>query len=96
MRQRQNTAGAFTPLPGKVLVELDPRGEASGGGIIIPEKFREPEQWATVRAVGTGCAHLDPGERCLVLRTSGTAFVKGGREYVVIEEKRIRAKVTSG
>jgi co-chaperonin GroES (HSP10) len=84
----------FTPIGDNVLASLDARRELSGGGIVIPEVAREAEVEATICATGKDAKHLKQGDRVLVLRSSGTCFVRGKVEYVIISESKIRATVT--
>lgn len=83
----------FTPLRDNVLASLDERRELSDGGIVIPEISRESEVEATVCATGKDAKHLRPGDRILVLRSSGTCFVRGKVEYVIIPESKVRATI---
>lgn len=43
----------FTPILDRVLLRAKPRNE-SADGFAIPEKYREPEAWGTVVAIGDG------------------------------------------
>ncbi len=81
----------LTVLSDFIAVELDPR-EDNKGGILIPEANRKAAVWGTVHAVGEKTKNLDVCDRVYVPPTSGTHFVWGGTDFVILREGQILAK----
>jgi len=81
----------LTVLNDFVAVELDPRQEDKGG-ILIPEANRKAAVWGTVHAVGEKTKNLDVCDRVYVPPTSGTHFIRDGREIVILREGQILVK----
>lgn len=96
----------IVPLDLRVLVKPDPVEEKSKGGIIIPDKTRDKEKFATVRARliaagpnafkewGTGNGP-SPGDHVLVAQYAGST-IKGddGEDYVIMNDGDICAVLT--
>ena len=81
----------ITPLPGRVLVKLDPMDEtfADGGFIVRPDIAKEKPMNGTAVAVGAGCHEVDQGDRVSIPWATGTDLFIGGAFHVAIKERDI-------
>ena len=91
------------PLHDRVLVKRIEEKETIKGGIIIPDSAKEKSQEAEVVAVGTGkrlengSIHpldLNPGDRILFGKYSGTEIKVDGQDYVILREDEIIGVLT--
>jgi len=82
-----------------MVVRLD-EGEQMKGGIIIPDTAKEKPQQAEVRAVGNGKlldsgervpVDVQPGDRILFGKYSGSEIKIDGTEYLILREDEILA-----
>lgn len=85
----------LTPLFDRVIVN---REELKTSRILIPEtaKDRNAPHVGTIEAIGPSCEHNPPlkkGDRVLWGQHSGATLRIDGREYYVVAEKDIIAKV---
>jgi len=76
----------------RVLVELKARKTESDGGIVIPEFSQVAETWGTVKAIGPKVKDLKLEDEVMVEKHLGTHIVKGGSEFIIIEESKIQLK----
>ena len=86
------------PLHDRVLVTRLDEGEQKRGGIIIPDTAKEKPQQAKVEAVGNGKLldsgeraplEVQPGDRILFGKYSGSDIKIEGQEYLILREDEI-------
>ncbi len=91
------------PLHDRVLIKRVEEEEQVRGGIIIPDTAKEKPQEAEVVAVGPGKLQDDgkrqpmdvnPGDRVLVGKYSGSEIKIDDDEYVILREDEILAVVS--
>jgi len=90
------------PLDDRVVVEVEEAEEVTAGGIVLPDAAKEKPQRGAIVAAGPGKL-LDSGERgapdvevgdsVLYGRYAGTEVKVGGKEYVIMRESDILAKI---
>jgi chaperonin GroES len=95
---------AIRPLDDRILVEPLEAEEKTAGGILLPDTAKEKPQRGKVVAAGPGKLR-DSGERTplsvkvgdevLFGRYAGSEIKEGGKEYKVMRESDILAKVVS-
>jgi chaperonin GroES len=94
----------FRPLHDRVVVRRIEQEEKSKGGIIIPDTAKEKPQEGEVVAVGPGARDdqgrvhaldVQPGDRILFGKWSGTEVKIDGVEYLVMKESDIMGVVAS-
>ena len=93
---------AIKPLGDRVLVEATEEKEQVKGGVIIPDTAKEKPQEGKVIAVGNGKV-LDNGERqpldlkkgdkILYGKYSGTEVKIDEKEYLIMHENDVLAKI---
>jgi chaperonin GroES len=93
---------AIRPLDDRILVEPLEAEEKTAGGILLPDTAKEKPQRGKVVAAGPGKLR-DSGERTplsvkvgdevLFGRYAGSEIKEGGKEYKVMRESDILAKV---
>jgi len=92
-----------TPLHDRVLVKRIEEKETVRGGIIIPDTAKEKPQEGEVIAVGAGKMtdkgtrtplDVQPGDRVLFGKYSGTEIKIEDEEYLILREEEILAKVS--
>jgi len=93
---------ALQPLDDKVVVEIEEAEEKTAGGIVLPDTAKEKPQKGKVVAVGAGKL-LDSGERAhpsvktgdkiIFGKYSGTEVKYEGKEYKILRENEILAKI---
>ncbi|HXK03931.1 MAG TPA: co-chaperone GroES [Verrucomicrobiae bacterium] len=88
------------PLHDRIMVVRLDEGEQMKGGIIIPDTAKEKPQQAEVRAVGNGKlldsgervpVDVQPGDRILFGKYSGSEIKIDGTEYLILREDEILA-----
>lgn len=88
------------PLYDRVLVKRDEAEDVSKGGIVIPDKAKEPMTRGEVLAVGAGRQNddgtltpctLKPGNVVMFGKYAGTEVKDGDEEYVILNESEILA-----
>ena len=86
------------PLHDRVLVRRLEEKETMRGGIIIPDSAKEKPQQAEVVAVGGGklledgqraAIDVQPGDRILFGKYSGSDIKIDGEEYLILREDEI-------
>lgn len=93
---------ALKPLDDRVVIEQVEAEEKTAGGIVLPDTAKEKPQRGKVIATGPGKL-LENGERAkmsvakgddvLYAKYSGTEVEIDGKEYVVLHETDILAKL---
>lgn len=88
----------FRPLHDRVVVKRLDAEQKSAGGIIIPDTAKEKPQEGEVVAVGPGARNergeliaigLQPGDRVLFGKWSGTEVKLDGQELLIMKESDI-------
>jgi len=91
------------PLNDRVVVEpLETQTETTPGGIVLPESAKEKPQLALVVAVGPGRVGDDNeripvevkiGDRIFHAKYGGTPVKYDGKEFIILREEDILAKI---
>lgn len=93
----------IAPLRDRVLVRRLEEKEIAKGGIIIPDTAKEKPQEAEVIAVGAGKLNekgvripidVKPGDRILFGKYTGNDIMIDGKEYLILCEEDILARVS--
>jgi chaperonin GroES len=88
----------FRPLHDRVLVRRIEAEEKTAGGIIIPDTAKEKPQEGEVIAVGSGARNetgqlvelaVNPGDRILFGKWSGTEVKIDGEDLLIVKESDI-------
>ncbi|MCE2481492.1 MAG: co-chaperone GroES [Alphaproteobacteria bacterium] len=86
------------PLRDRVLLRRSQEEERTAGGIIIPDTAKEKPMEAEVLAVGPGARDdkgkvtpldVEPGDRVLIGKWSGTEVTIDGEELLIVGESDI-------
>lgn len=87
----------ITPLADRVVVEPSPAEEKTASGIIIPDTAKEKPQRGKVVAAGPGKKDepvtVNVGDEVLYGKYAGTEIQIEGKEYLIMRESDIYAKV---
>ena len=93
---------AIRPLDDRVVVEPLEAEEKTKGGIVLPDTAKEKPTKGKVIAIGDGKL-LDNGQRAALLvkkgdqvlygKYAGTEITVSGKEYLIIKESDILAKI---
>jgi len=93
---------AIRPLDDRVVVEPLEAEEKTKGGIVLPDTAKEKPTKGKVVSIGEGKL-LDNGKRAELLvkkgdqvlygKYAGTEITVGGKEYLIIKESDILAKI---
>jgi len=96
----------FAPLQDKIFVKRIDEQETLRNGLYVPETAKEKPQEAEVIAAGPGkrldngvlvSSGLNPGDRILFGKYSGTEIKFEGIEYLILRQDEIFGKIeTSG
>ncbi len=98
MATKQKTTLNVTPIGERVLVKRVEAGEATQGGIYIPDSAKEQSQEGDVIALGSGKRlengevrpfEVKAGDRVLLPKYGGTEFERDGEKYVLLSEDDI-------
>lgn len=90
------------PIDDRVVVELEAAEEKTTGGIVLPDTAKEKPQRGKVIAVGNGklldngqraSSSLKCGDRVIFGKYSGTEVKYEGKEYKILRENDILAKL---
>ena len=93
---------AIRPLDDRIVVEPLEAEEKTSGGIVLPDSAKEKPQQGKVKAVGPGKLLDDgsrakppvkKGDRVLYGKFSGTEVTVDDKEYVIMRESDILAKI---
>ena len=94
----------FRPLHDRVVVKRIDAEQKTAGGIIIPDTAKEKPQEGEVVAVGPGARNergelvaidLEPGDRVLFGKWSGTEVKLDGQELLIMKESDIMGVIES-
>lgn len=93
---------SLIPIDDRLVVEIEEAEEKTAGGIFIPDTAKEKPQRGKVIAVGNGKL-LDNGERSPLLvkvgdrvlfgKYSGTEVKFDGKEFKILRENDVLAKI---
>lgn len=93
---------ALKPLDDRIVIQQVEAEERTAGGIVLPDTAKERPQRGKVVATGPG-RMMDNGERSevgvkkgdevLYAKYSGTEVEIDGKEYVILRESDILAKI---
>lgn len=93
---------ALKPLDDRIVIQQVEAEERTAGGIVLPDSAKERPQRGKVVATGPG-RMMDNGERSevgvkkgdevLYAKYSGTEVEIDGKEYVILRESDILAKI---
>ena len=93
---------AIRPLDDRVVVEPLEAGEKTQGGIVLPDSAKEKPTKGKIISVGEGKL-LDSGKRAELLvkkgdkvlygKYAGTEISVGGKDYLILKENDILAKI---
>lgn len=92
----------FYPLDDRIVVELEEAEEKTAGGIVLPEMAKEKPLRGKVIAIGNGKlltsgqrapSILQKGDRILFGKYSGTEVKHEGKEYKILKENEVLAKM---
>tara|TARA_B100000959_G_scaffold184305_1_gene192582 strand:+ start:162 stop:449 length:288 start_codon:yes stop_codon:yes gene_type:complete len=93
---------AIRPLDDRVVIEPLEAEEKTQGGIVLPDSAKEKPTKGKVISVGEGKL-LDNGERAALLvkkgdqvlygKYAGTEITVGGKDYLILKENDILAKI---
>jgi chaperonin GroES len=94
----------FAPLGERVIVEPLDREETTTSGIILPDTAKEKPQEGKVVGVGPGRAtddgkgripmEIKAGDRIIYSKFAGTEYKDGDKEYLILRESDILAKIS--
>lgn len=93
---------AIEPLYDRVVIERLEEEEVTAGGIVLPETAKEKPQRGKVMAVGPGkmtedgeliAPLLKKGDKVLFGKFAGTEVTINDKEYVIMRESEILAKI---
>ena len=96
------TKPQLIPLADRIVVTALKQDEVTASGLVIPDTAKEKPQQGEVLAVGPGkmddagkriVIELEPGDRILYAKYSGTEIKLDGIDYIVLNEKDILAKL---
>lgn len=96
------TKTELIPLADRIVVTPLKQDEVTASGLVIPDTAKEKPQQGEVLAVGPGkmddggnriIIELEPGDRILYAKYSGTEIKLDGIDYIVLNEKDILAKL---
>ncbi len=92
----------FEPIGDRVVIETVKLPEKTKSGLIMPDTAQEKSQEGKVIAVGPG-RHSDEGvlikidvsvgDKVLYAKYAGTEFKEDGKDYVILENSSILAKI---
>ena len=96
------TKTQLIPLADRIVVTALKQDEVTASGLVIPDTAKEKPQQGEVLAVGPGkmddtgkriTIELEPGDRILYAKYSGTEIKLDGIDYIVLNEKDVLAKL---
>ncbi len=96
------TKTQLIPLADRIVVTALKQDEVTASGLVITDTAKEKPQQGEVLAVGPGkmddagkriVIELEPGDRILYAKYSGTEIKLDGIDYIVLNEKDILAKL---
>ena len=93
---------AIKPLEDRVVIEVLDAEEKTAGGIVLPDTAKEKPQKGKIVAVGNGKLlesgkhapmTVKKGDEIIFAKYGGTEVKVGGKDYVIMKESEILAKV---
>lgn len=90
------------PLGDRIVIELIEAEEKTASGIVLPDTAKEKPQEGKVVAVGSGrvldngeriAPEVSVGDRIIFSKYAGTEVKYDGKEYLILRESDILAKV---
>jgi chaperonin GroES len=93
------------PLHDRVVVKRIEEGETMQGGLYIPDSAKEKPQQGEVVAIGKGKRNdsgelqpldVQPGDRILFGKYSGSDIKLNGNEYLIMREDEILGVISNG
>ena len=81
------------PLADYVVVQQDEPETKTASGIYLPTQAQEKPKVAKVLAVGKDVKEVKVGDRIIYGGYSNTEIKQDGKEYILIKEENIYAKV---
>ena len=89
------------PVSDRVLIKMEEGEETTQSGIILSASAKEKPQIAKVISVGPGGnidgnvveMYINPGDRVIVSKYSGTEIKYEGEEYLIVKQSDILAIV---
>ncbi|HJP40236.1 MAG TPA: co-chaperone GroES [Dehalococcoidia bacterium] len=92
----------LVPLADRVVITPLKQEEITTSGLVIPDTAKEKPQQGEVLAVGPGklddsgkriALDLEPGDRILYAKYTGTEIKLDGTDYIVLNDKDVLAKL---
>ncbi len=83
------------PLAEYVLAEQEEAATKTASGLYLPDKAAEKPKVAKVLKVGKNVKEIKAGERIVYKSYSTNEIKLGGKEYILVKEEDILAKVAS-
>jgi chaperonin GroES len=93
---------ALQPIDDRIVVEIEEAEQKTAGGIVLPETAKEKPQRGKVIAVGQGkllgngtrvACSVSENDRVIFGKYSGTEVKFDGKEYKILRENDVLAKV---
>lgn len=81
------------PLGNKVCIEIEKAEEKTKGGIILPDVAKEEKSIGKVVSLGRDVVDLEYSDNVIFGKYSGDVVFYEGKEYRVVSEDDILAKV---
>ena len=90
------------PLADRIVITPLKQEEITASGLVIPDTAKEKPQQGEVVAVGPGrmddsgkriAMDIQPGDRILYAKYTGTEVKIDGQDYIVLNEKDVLAKL---
>jgi chaperonin GroES len=103
MAKKSDTPLTLKPLDDRVVVEPTEAEEKTSGGILLPDTAKQKPQQGKVIAVGPGKLNDDGNRTVLAVQVgdivlygkySGSDVEVNGKEYKILRESDLLAKVT--
>jgi chaperonin GroES len=80
----------LTPLFDKILIKRLPEFSETGGGILIPEEYREKAMNGEVVSVGPDVEQVRPGQIIMFAKYAGTDITfNDDNQYLILAEKQV-------
>ena len=79
----------FTPLFERVLIQRSEISGTTASGLIVPGQEKDKAQEGTILNVGDDVTKVKVGDVVAFEKFSGTEMMLGGKEYIVMDEKKV-------